>query len=167
MECVHFDDYGRATLPLPTRQDIPADHLGLDHDRDDRDRERLLLTVEHNGRRQTLRIVGDSLPHLVSELAVDATELALQIAEEAAVEAVADSLRAHLSDAVAGDETAPHEATDIEGADLALPIAAGGCVMETTDDDRPQQDDDALRDEARREGWVEVRGRQTRGAEEQ
>ncbi len=106
---------------------------------------------------------------VITELARNATELGLEVAQkrEAAVESVADSLRAHLSDAVAGDETVPHEATDIEGADLALPIAAGGCVMETTDDDRPQQDDDALRDEARREGWVEVRGRQTRGAEEQ
>jgi hypothetical protein len=39
--------------------------------------------------------------------------------------------------------------------------------MATRDDDRPQQDEDALRDEALREGWVEVRGRQTRGDEEQ
>jgi len=39
--------------------------------------------------------------------------------------------------------------------------------MATRDDDRPQQDEDALRDEARREGWVEGYGRTTRGVEEQ
>ena len=34
---------------------------------------------------------------------------------EAAVEAVADGLRAHMSDAVAGDETVPHEDTSATG----------------------------------------------------
>lgn len=39
--------------------------------------------------------------------------------------------------------------------------------MPTSDDDRPARDDDALRDEARREGWAEGYARQARGEYEQ
>lgn len=51
---------------------------------------------------------------------------------ERAVEAVADSLRGRMSEALAGDDdvagadAAPQSPTDIAAEDLALPIAAGG-----------------------------------------
>ena len=104
---------------------------------------------------------------VITELARNATELGLEVAQkrEAVVESVADSLRAHLSDAVAGDDTVPHEDTSATGHLVAA--EAGGCVMATRDDDRPQQNEDAMRDEARREGWAEGYGRPTRGVEEQ
>ena len=59
---------------------------------------------------------------VITELARNATELGLEVAQkrEAAVESVADSLRPHMSGAVAGDETVPHEDTCAGGREAIL-----------------------------------------------
>jgi len=75
---------------------------------------------ERNGTSVTWYVHTDDLPRMAAEFERIADVCRGRYEEEqdrreAAVEAVADGLRAHMSDAVAGDETVPHEDTSATG----------------------------------------------------